>query len=372
MPNFDISSIRFGEPLYLWLQFVPALLLILWGWQAVRRRRDVQHYRARHRTPTPERISTLGRLPFWLCQLAALALTLLALSEPRAVVRLVRTAGVDIVVLQDGSASMYVRDVKPDRWQRSVRFLRVLGESLQWKDDRIALALFAHIAAPQVRLTTDPNTYFFFLDHLQRESPFPLSEDTTWDTNIELGIHWGARLVREGRRAATALAERQGVRADLGRPGVERRDREGAPARPLHRHPGLRRRRRHLVRRAHPAGPLEASQTTARVARSTSPDPGASLDRASLQADREEGNGLYFDLERDGDRTVATTIVEAARRRAGTRALEESFEELHRYCLLAAAWLFGFSLLLLRDRAELWLMGIGAGAALASVWALFR
>ena len=25
--------------------------------------------------------------------------------------------------------------------------------------------------------------------------------------------------------------------------------------------------------------------------------------------------------------------------RAGTRALEESFEELHRYCLLAAAWL---------------------------------
>ena len=92
---------------------------------------------------------------------------------------------------------MYVRDVKPDRWQRSVRFLRVLAESLQWRDDRIALALFAHIAAPQVRLTRDPNTFFFFLDHLQRESPFPLREDTTWDTNIELGIHWGARLVEK-------------------------------------------------------------------------------------------------------------------------------------------------------------------------------
>ena len=197
MPAFDTSSIRFGEPLYLWLQLVPALLLILWLWQAVRRSRDVRHYRARHRTPTRERISTLGRLPFWLCQIAALALTLLALSQPRALVRLVRTAGVDIVVLQDGSASMYVRDLKPDRWQRSVRFMRVLAESLQWRDDRIALALFAHIAAPQVRLTRDPNTFFFFLDHLQRESPFPLREDTTWDTNIELGIHWGARLVEK-------------------------------------------------------------------------------------------------------------------------------------------------------------------------------
>ena len=120
-----------------------------------------------------------------------------------------------------------------------------------------------------------------------------------------------------------------------------------------------------------PQAPLEAGQTTARVARSTSPILSI-LDRASLQQIATEGNGLYFDLERDGDRTVATTIVEATRRRAGTRALEESFEELHRYCLLAAAWLFGFSVLLLRERVELWLIVIGAGAALAAVWGLLR
>ena len=52
-----------------------------------------------------------------------------------------RTAGVDLVVLQDGSASMHVTDVKPDRWQRSTKFLRVVAESLQWTNDRIALAL---------------------------------------------------------------------------------------------------------------------------------------------------------------------------------------------------------------------------------------
>ena len=67
---------------------------------------------------------------------------------------------------------------------------------MRWKDDRIAMALFAHIAAPQIRLTKDPNTYFFFLDHLD-EPPFRLEDDTTWDTNIELGIYWGLRLIEK-------------------------------------------------------------------------------------------------------------------------------------------------------------------------------
>src|SRR6266851_7891184 len=78
-----------------------------------------------------------------------------------------------------------------------MRFLRTLGESLAWRNDRIAMALFAHIAAPQVRLTKDPNTFFFFLDHLARESPFRLQDDTTWDTNIELGVYWGIRLIEK-------------------------------------------------------------------------------------------------------------------------------------------------------------------------------
>ncbi|MBI4264474.1 MAG: VWA domain-containing protein [Acidobacteria bacterium] len=91
---------------------------------------------------------------------------------------------------------MYVRDVDPDRWQRSMRFVRTLAGSLQWTErDRMAIAVFAHIAAPQVRLTTDPNTVFFFLDHLSARSPFPLEDVTTWNTNIELGIAWGLRLV---------------------------------------------------------------------------------------------------------------------------------------------------------------------------------
>ena len=33
---------------------------------------------------------------------------------------------------------MRTPDVAGDRWRRSMRFLRVLGESLAWKDDRMA------------------------------------------------------------------------------------------------------------------------------------------------------------------------------------------------------------------------------------------
>ena len=187
----------FGEPVYLWLLILPAALGPLWLWRTVQRRRDALLFSRRRQVPVVERVGRLGGWPFWLVVLGALALTLLAIARPLAAVARVRTAGVDLVILQDGSASMHVTDVGPDRWQRSTRFLRVLAQSLRWKDDRIALALFARIAAPQVRLTRDPNTFFFFLDHLDRSSPFPLSDDTTWDTNIEAGIYWGMRLIEK-------------------------------------------------------------------------------------------------------------------------------------------------------------------------------
>ena len=84
-------------------------------------------------------------------------------------------AGVDVVVLQDGSASMHVKDVPGNRWERSMDWIRSLGDALSWQDDRVALAVFAHVATPQIRLTRDPNTVFFFVDHLHAK-PRPIQE----------------------------------------------------------------------------------------------------------------------------------------------------------------------------------------------------
>src|SRR5207253_2155589 len=52
-------------------------------------------------------------------------------------------------------------------------------------------------ATPQIRLTKDPNTMFFFLDHLKDQPPLRLEDNNTWDTNIESGIYWGMRLIEK-------------------------------------------------------------------------------------------------------------------------------------------------------------------------------
>jgi hypothetical protein len=49
----------------------------------------------------------------------------------------------------------------------------------------MALATFADIAVPQVRLTRDPNTILFFLDHLDDAPTFRLENETSWNTNVE-------------------------------------------------------------------------------------------------------------------------------------------------------------------------------------------
>ena len=142
-------------------------------------------------------MAALGALPAWLCLVAAAACLLGAVARPRGTATAIGRAGVDIVVLADASASMHVQDVAGGRWSRAMTFLRRLGDALSWDDDRMALAAFAHIATPQIRLTRDPTTVFFFLDHLGARPPYRLEDDTTWNTDLEQAIAWGLRILEK-------------------------------------------------------------------------------------------------------------------------------------------------------------------------------
>ena len=374
MFKIDLDTIRFGEPAYLWLLIVPAALLFVWAWQLGRRRRDARQFRQHRRLPVRERFPIFGNLFFWLCAIGALTLTILALSRPSAAIALVRTAGVDLVVLQDGSASMRTPDVAGDRWQRSIRFLRVLGESLAWKDDRIAMALFAHIATPEVRLTKDPNTFFFFLDHLNREPPFRLEDDTTWDTNIELGIAWGLRLIERDEelygknpnaKAFVLITDGQAWSGEVARSLRLARERQvpvyvvgvGTTAGGWIPEP--------------PPPPTVPGRPPARP-EASQPKIRSSLDRNSLATIASAGGGEYLELDREGDREIANKVIDAARRRAGSRGLEVAGEELYWRCLVAAAALIAVGVLFLQERVELWLEAGSAAAALALVWTLTR
>ena len=98
----------------------------------------------------------------------------------------------------------------------------------------------------------------------------------------------------------------------------------------------------------------------------------SSLDRSSLSKIASAGGGDYLELDREGDREIANRIIDAARRRAGSRGLEVANEELYWRFLLAAAGFMCVGLLFLQERIELWLQAAGAAVALTLVWTLTR
>src|SRR5919198_1810584 len=372
--GIDLNSVRFAEPQYLWFLIAPAVLLVVWVWQLARRRRDARRFRPPRRLPVRERFPVFGALVFWLCVILASALAILALARPTAAVSIVRTAGIDLVVLQDGSASMRTPDVAGDRWQRSIRFLRILGESLAWKDDRIAMALFAHIATPEVRLTKDPNTFFFFLDHLNRESPFRLEDDTTWDTNIELGIAWGLRLIERDQelygkspnaKAFVLVSDGQAWSGEVARSLRMARERQ-VPVYVV----GVGTTSGGWIPEAPQPQPIAGRPTV--TPQPPQPKIRSSLDRNSLAMIATAGGGEYLELDREGDREIANRVIDAARKRAGSRGLEVASEELYWRCPPPAAVPIRPRLFFLQERIELWLQAASAGAALFFVWTLTR
>jgi von Willebrand factor type A domain-containing protein len=364
-----MDSLGFGEPQILWLLVAPAVLFGAWIWRLVRHARDRRAFRRHRRVPIRERLPVFGGLLFWLGLIGALACTVVAMARPTAAVPLVRSAGADVVILQDGSASMHVRDVRGDRWQRSIQFLRTLGESLRWKEDRVALALFAHVAEPQIRLTRDPNTYFFFLDHLRLESPFRLEDDSTWDTNIELGMYWGMRLIEKDQqlhggspnaKVFVLVSDGQAWSGSVARSIKLARD-QAIPV--------------FVVGVGTVTGgmiPEPARRTTGPIGPGPTKPIHSSLDRESLGLIAAAGDGQYLELDREGDREIANRIIDAARRRGGSAGMESTARDLYWQFLLAAACLIAIGVLFMQERVELWLFTLGTGAALAIVWTVTR
>lgn len=359
-----MSTIVFGAPQFLWLLAAPALLLLAWLWRFWRRLTDLQRLRARRSVPVRERFAVGGDLWAWLFLVLALASLAVALARPRGVTSVISRAGLDIVVLQDGSASMQVADLAAasTRWQRSMTFLRLLGDSLSWNDDRLGLTVFAHIATPQIRLTSDPNTVFFFLDHLHDRPPFRLEDDTTWDTNLEQGIGWGLRLLEKDRelrgpssngRLFIMLSDGEAWSGEVAR-AIERAGREHVPMFVI----GV--------------GTLGGGMLpeTLNADGSKEPSPGRSrLDRASLQRIAAAAGGQYFELDRDPDRDIANAIIDAGRRQAPTSTEQGTVQELYWRFLAGALALTILGMWTLRDGTEL---RIQLAAAVGMAVALIR
>jgi hypothetical protein len=356
------GQVDFGAPQFLWLLLVPAALVLLWAWRFGRRAADLRRLKARRSVPVRERFGFGGELWSWLFSILAAASFAVALAQPRGVTTIINRAGIDLVVLQDGSASMHVADVPGTRWRRSMDFLRLVGDSLSWSDDRMALTVFAHIATPQVRLTSDPNTVFFFLDHLHDKPPFRLEDDTTWDTNLEQGIAWGLRLLEKDRelhgpsangKVFVMLSDGESWSGEVAR-SIERATREHVPL--------------YVVGVGTLGGGLLPD---IRLEGEEEAPPGRSrLDRASLQRIAAAGGGQYFELDRDPDRDIANAIIDAARRQAPVTTEEGTTEELYWRFLAAGLACAVLAMVWVRETSELWIQLTGTLGTGLALWAL--
>ena len=359
LPTVDWQALQFRQPEYLWLLAGPAALLVVWVWQFLRRRADVRRYLRHRAVPVRERFSIFGGLLFWLCLVAASACVILALARPQLVTTRVRRAAVDLVVLQDGSTSMRVTDMRGDRWKRSMVFLRTLGETMRWDGDRLAMTSFARIATPQVRLTKDPNTFFFFIDHLT-EPPFRAEDDASWDTNIEMGISWALKLLDQDERvtgrpsvnavAFLLLSDGQAWSGEVERALAAARERR-IPVYVV----GVGTSNGGYI----PQPPSEDPETASAPIYSR-------LDCASLAAIAAAGAGRYMELDRESDTEIAVAVVDQVRKLA-RGGVEEGADDVYWPCLAAGALFLLLGIACVRDRAELALATVGAVASVVVV-----
>src|SRR4030095_13374873 len=98
IPKVDFTTVRFEDPQFLWLLLAPAVLLVLWVWQAARRRGGPQRSAHRRTLRVRQRFGMFGGLLFWLCLILATASAILALARPHARISIVRTAGIELVI----------------------------------------------------------------------------------------------------------------------------------------------------------------------------------------------------------------------------------------------------------------------------------
>jgi Ca-activated chloride channel family protein len=368
IPTIDFEQLAFMQPEFLWLLVLPGALVVGWCWRFAARRSEMGRLRRSRLLPVRERFAVAGELPFWLCLVAAVACVIVALARPYGPIRTVRRGGVDIVILADGSASMRVRDVAGgDRWQRAMQFTRVLADSLSWENDRIALTLFAHIAAPQVRLTKDPNTFFFFLDHLDQAPPFQLTDDTTWDTNLERAVYWGLRVVErdeelhgktQNAKLFILLTDGQAWSGEVAK-SLELATRRRVPIYAV----GV---------GSLAGGPLPVVPRPPGTVRDPEEPVSSRLDRESLERIASVTKGQYFELDREGDRYIANTIIDAGKRLAPVLGTDQQIEELYWRFLAAAAMFMAVGMLFIRDRVELVLQLAGTAIVFVMVSSFIR
>lgn len=329
-------GLRFADPDYLKFIAIPALMLVGWLWRFYSRRAEINLFKKRRIVPLEEKYLLAGPLLLGLCLIFSILLSIMALSRPQRLMSVVNENSVDLVIIQDGSASMYVKDVKPDRWNRAMSWIKVLVETLSWKGDRIALAVFAHKASPVIRLTTDPNVVMFFLDNL-KQSPFPLEDNITWDTNIEEGAYWGIKILAKDAKLYGQSGNSQAFiiisDGQVWSGKIETLFKTLKSVGPTY----------VIGVGTNAGGVIPKPNTVTKYYYSPGDFPvvHSAIDRQSLRKIAIAGGGEYFELGTESDTNIAAKIINSVQKKNNQNKKEEIWQDLYWYFMIGAAFFLG-------------------------------
>ncbi|WP_298650397.1 VWA domain-containing protein [uncultured Proteiniphilum sp.] len=178
---------RFGNPEYLWLFFAMPLLLAIYIYLNIRKRKDVQKMGnlSTLKRMMPELSLKRSYLKFWLI-FAALCAGIFMIARPQfgTKVETVEKEGIELVIAIDVSNSMLAKDVSPDRLARAKQILSRLIDLR--RNDKIALIVFAGEAYVQMPLTSDTQSAKIFLNTID-PSLVPI-QGTAIGQAISLGV----------------------------------------------------------------------------------------------------------------------------------------------------------------------------------------
>lgn len=158
---------RFAQPEYLYLLLIVPLLVMLFIWNTIRRKRKLQSF------GNPELLAqympnvSMVRPQFkFYIQILALVLLIVALARPQFGVKeqTVKRQGMEVMVALDVSNSMLAQDVAPSRLGRSKQLLSKIIDGMT--EDKVGLVVFAGDAYTQLPITCDYVSAKMFLSSI--------------------------------------------------------------------------------------------------------------------------------------------------------------------------------------------------------------
>lgn len=178
---------RFGNPEYLWLFVAMPLLLAVYIYLNIRKRKAVQKMGilSTLKMMMPELSLKRSYLKFWLI-FAVLCTGIFMIARPQfgTKVEKVEKEGIELVIAMDVSNSMLAKDVSPDRLSRAKQILSRLIDVRS--NDKVALIVFAGEAYVQMPLTSDTQSAKIFLNTID-PSLVPV-QGTAIGEAIRLGV----------------------------------------------------------------------------------------------------------------------------------------------------------------------------------------